>query len=141
MKVVVPIKQVLDYNLRPRVKVDGSGVDLTNMKMSMNPFDERAVEEAVRLKEAGKVSEVVVVSIGPTRAQEALRTALAMGADRAMLIQVDGVVEPLAVAKLLRAVDEEERPGLRHLTRRRQPRHRRRQPRPGSCWCLVRAKA
>ena len=112
MKVCVPIKRVIDYNVKPRVKADGSGVDLANVKMSMNPFDEIAVEEAIRLKEAGKVTEIVVISVGPAKAQETLRTALAMGADRAILIQTDETVEPLAVAKLLKAVADEEQPGL-----------------------------
>jgi electron transfer flavoprotein beta subunit len=103
---------VVDFNVKIRVKADGSGVDLANVKMSMNPFDEIAVEEAIRLKEAGKADEVVAVSIGPTQAQETLRTALAMGADRAILIKVDGTVEPLAVAKLLKGVIEAEGPGL-----------------------------
>ena len=112
MKVLVPVKRVLDYNVKPRVKMDGTGVDLANVKMSMNPFDEIAVEEAIRLKEKGKASEIVAVSIGPAKAQETLRTALAMGADRAILIQTDETVEPLAVAKLLKAVADEEQPGL-----------------------------
>ncbi len=112
MKILVPVKRVLDYNLKPRVKADGSGVDLANVKLSMNPFDEIAVEEAIRLKEKGFASEVVAVSIGEARAQETLRTALAMGADRAILIVHDGVAEPLAVAKLLKAVVAEELPGL-----------------------------
>jgi electron transfer flavoprotein beta subunit len=112
MKVLVPVKRVVDFNVKIRVKADGSGVDLANVKMSMNPFDEIAVEEAIRLKEAEKADEVVAVSIGPTQAQETLRTALAMGADRAILIKVDGTVEPLAVAKLLKAVIEAEGPGL-----------------------------
>jgi len=112
MKVLVPVKRVVDYNVKVRVKSDGSGVELTNVKMSMNPFDEIAVEEALRLKEAGKASEVVVVSIGPAQATETLRTGLAMGADRGILIKADGVVEPLAVAKLLKAVADEEQPGL-----------------------------
>jgi electron transfer flavoprotein beta subunit len=112
MKVLVPVKRVVDFNVKIRVKADGSGVDLANVKMSMNPFDEISVEEAIRLKEAGKADEVVAVSIGPTQAQETLRTALAMGADRAILIKVDGTVEPLAVAKLLKAVIEAEGPGL-----------------------------
>jgi len=106
------VKRVVDYNVKIRVKADGSGVDLADVKMSMNPFDEIAVEEAIRLKEAGKVDEIVVVSIGPAQAQETLRTALAMGADRGILIRVDGVVEPLAVAKLLKGVVESEVPGL-----------------------------
>jgi len=112
MKILVPVKRVIDYNVKPRVKADGSGVDLANVKMSMNPFDEIAVEEAIRLKEAGKATEVVAVSIGPAKAQETLRTALAMGADRAILVQTDEEMEPLAVAKILKAVAEEEQPGL-----------------------------
>jgi len=112
MKVLVPVKRVLDYNLKPRVKADGSGVDLANVKQSMNPFDEIAVEEAIRLKEEGAVSEIVAVSIGEAKAQETLRTALAMGADRAILIVHEGVAEPLAVAKLLKAIADEEQPGL-----------------------------
>jgi electron transfer flavoprotein beta subunit len=112
MKVLVPVKRVVDFNVKIRVKADGSGVDLANVKMSMNPFDEIAVEEAIRLKEAGKADEVVAVSIGPAQAQETLRTALAMGADRAILIKVEGTVEPLAVAKLLKGVIEAEGPGL-----------------------------
>jgi electron transfer flavoprotein beta subunit len=112
MKVLVPVKRVVDFNVKIRVKADGSGVDLANVKMSMNPFDEIAVEEAIRLKEAGKADEVVAVSIGPAQARETLRTALAMGADRAILIKVDGTVEPLAVAKLLRGVIEAEEPTL-----------------------------
>lgn len=114
MKILVPVKRVIDYNVKPRVKADGSGVDLANVKMSMNPFDEIAVEEAIRLKEKGKASEIVAVSIGPAKAQETLRTALAMGADRAILVQVDDDtdVEPLAVAKILKAIAEEEQPGF-----------------------------
>ena len=112
MKVLVPVKRVLDYNVKPRVKADGTGVDLANVKMSMNPFDEIAVEEAIRLKEKGAATEIVVVSIGPAKAQETLRTALAMGADRAILVQTDDEVEPLAVAKILAKVAEEEQPGL-----------------------------
>ncbi|QHL89902.1 electron transfer flavoprotein subunit beta/FixA family protein [Sphingomonas changnyeongensis] len=112
MKILVPVKRVIDYNVKPRVKPDGSGVDLANVKMSMNPFDEIAVEEAIRLKEKGAATEIVVVSIGPAKAQETLRTALAMGADRAILIQTDDEVEPLAVAKLLAKVAAEETPGL-----------------------------
>ena len=112
MKILVPVKRVVDYNVKIRVKPDGTGVDLANVKMSMNPFDEIAVEEALRQKEAGKASEVVVVSIGPAAAQETIRTALAMGADRGILVQVDGVVEPLAVAKILKGVVAEEQPGL-----------------------------
>jgi electron transfer flavoprotein beta subunit len=112
MKLIVPIKRVLDYNLKPRVKADGSGVDLANVKLSMNPFDEIAVEEAVRLKEKGIATEVIAVSIGEARAQETLRTALAMGADRAILVVHDGVAEPLGVAKILKAIADEEQPGL-----------------------------
>ena len=112
MKVLVAVKRVIDYNVKPRVKMDGSGVDLANVKMSMNPFDEIAVEEAIRLKEKGAATEIVAVSIGPAKAQETLRTALAMGADRAILIQTDDEVEPLAVAKLLKGVADEEQPGL-----------------------------
>ncbi|NIJ23840.1 electron transfer flavoprotein subunit beta/FixA family protein [Sphingomonas japonica] len=112
MKLLVPVKRVLDYNVKPRVKADGSGVDLSNVKMSMNPFDEIAVEEALRLREAGAASEVVVVSIGEAKAAETLRTALAMGADRAVLITAEGPVEPLGVAKLLAKVAQEEQPGL-----------------------------
>ena len=114
MKILVPVKRVIDYNVKPRVKADGSGVDLANVKMSMNPFDEIAVEEAIRLKENGKAEEIVVVSVGPAKAQETLRSALAMGADRAILVQVDDDVdvEPLAVAKILKAIADEEQPGL-----------------------------
>ena len=112
MKVLVPVKRVIDFNVAVRVKADRSGVDLANVKMAINPFDEIAVEEAVRLKEQGAASEVVVVSIGPTGAQETLRTALAMGADRGLLVKHDGPVEPLAVAKVLKAVAQEEQPGL-----------------------------
>jgi len=112
MKLLVPVKRVIDYNVKPRVKADGTGVDLANVKMSMNPFDEIAVEEALRLREKGVASEVVAVSIGPAKAQETLRTALAMGADRAILIQSDDDVEPLAVAKLLAKVAAEEEPGM-----------------------------
>jgi electron transfer flavoprotein beta subunit len=112
MRILVPVKRVVDFNVKIRVKPDGSGVDLANVKMSMNPFDEIAVEAAVRLKEQGLADEVVVVSIGPAQAQETLRTALAMGADRAILIKVEGPVEPLAVAKLLRGVVAAEAPRL-----------------------------
>jgi electron transfer flavoprotein beta subunit len=110
MKVLVPVKRVIDYNVKARVKADQTGVDLANVKMSMNPFCEIAVEEAVRLKEKGAATEVVAVSVGPTQAQETLRTALAMGADRAILIQTDQDLEPLAVAKVLKAVIAEESP-------------------------------
>ena len=112
MKLLVAVKRVIDFNVKPRVKMDGSGVDLANVKMSMNPFDEIAVEEAIRLKEKGAATEIVVVSIGPAKAQETLRTALAMGADRAILVQTDEEVEPLAVAKILKGVADEEQPGM-----------------------------
>ncbi|PJG54681.1 electron transfer flavoprotein subunit beta [Bradyrhizobium forestalis] len=112
MKVLVPVKRVVDYNVKVRVKGDGSGVELANVKMSMNPFDEIAVEEALRLKEAGKATEVVVVSIGPAQASETIRTGLAMGADRGILVKAEGTVEPLAVAKILKKVADEEQPGL-----------------------------
>jgi len=112
MKVLVPVKRVLDYNVKPRVKSDGTGVDLANVKMSMNPFDEIAVEEAIRLKEKGAATEIIAVSIGEQKSQETLRTALAMGADRAILVVADFSIEPLAVAKLLKAIVDEEQPGL-----------------------------
>ena len=112
MKVLVPVKRVLDYNVKPRVKADGSGVDLANVKMSMTPFDEIAVEEAIRLKEKGVATEIVAVSIGEAKCQETLRTALAMGADRAILVATDDKVEPLGVAKILKAICDEEQPGL-----------------------------
>ena len=112
MKILVPVKRVIDYNVKVRVKADGSGVDLANVKMSMNPFDEISVEEALRLKEAGKATEVVVVSIGPKKATETLRTGLAMGADRGILVETDETVEPLAVAKILKSIVEVEEPGL-----------------------------
>jgi electron transfer flavoprotein beta subunit len=112
MKLLVAVKRVIDFNVKPRVRMDGSGIDLANVKMSMNPFDEIAVEEATRLKEKGVATEVVAVSIGPLKAQETLRTALAMGADRAILIQTDEEVEPLGVAKLLAKIAEEEQPGM-----------------------------
>ena len=112
MKILVPVKRVVDYNIKVHVKADGSGVDLANVKMSMNPFDEIAVEEALRLREAGKASEIIAVSIGPDKAQDTLRTALAMGADRGILVKTDATVEPLAIAKLLRAVIAAEAPGL-----------------------------
>ncbi len=112
MKILVPVKRVLDYNVKPRVKADGTGVDLANVKMSMNPFDEIAVEEAIRLREKGVATEVVAVSIGEAKAQETLRTALSMGADRAILVTTDDKVEPLGVAKLLKAIADEEAPGL-----------------------------
>ncbi|WP_119678905.1 electron transfer flavoprotein subunit beta/FixA family protein [Indioceanicola profundi] len=112
MKILVAVKRVVDYNVKIRVKPDNTGVELANVKMSMNPFDEIAVEEAVRLKEGGKATEIVVVSIGPTAAQETIRTALAMGADRGILVQTDAEVQPLAVAKALKAVVEKEQPQL-----------------------------
>ncbi len=112
MKILVPVKRVIDYNVKPRVKADGSGVDLANVKMSMNPFDEIAVEEDIRLREKGAATEIVAVSVGPQKAQETLRTALAMGADRAILVMTDDEVEPLAVAKILKGVVAEEEPGL-----------------------------
>ena len=112
MKILVPVKRVVDYNVRVRVKADGSGVELANVKMSMNPFDEIAVEEALRLREAGKATEVVAISIGPAQAQETVRTALAMGADRGIVVEVAEAVEPLTVAKILKAVVAEEQPGL-----------------------------
>ncbi|MFM5953977.1 MAG: electron transfer flavoprotein subunit beta/FixA family protein, partial [Novosphingobium sp.] len=110
MKALVCVKRVIDYNVKPRVKSDGSGVDLANVKMSMNPFDEIAVEEAIRLKEKGVVTEIVTLSVGPAKAQETLRTALAMGADRAILVKHDDYVEPLSVAKILKGVVEAEKP-------------------------------
>ena len=112
MKILVPVKRVVDFNVKIRVKPDGSGVELANIKMSMNPFDEIAVEEAIRLKEAGKATEIVAVSIGPAQASETIRTALAMGADRGVLVKAEGVVEPLAVAKILKAIVDAEKPGL-----------------------------
>ena len=112
MKVLVPVKRVIDYNVKIRVKSDQSGVETQNVKMSMNPFDEIAVEEAVRLKEAGKATEIVVVSVGPQASQETIRTALAMGADRGILVQAEGEVQPLAVAKLLKALADKESPDL-----------------------------
>ena len=112
MKALVCVKRVIDYNVKPRVKSDGSGVDLANVKMSMNPFDEIAIEEAIRLKEKGAVSEIIAVSVGPQKAQETLRTALAMGADRAILVMTDDTVEPLAVAKIVKAIADEEQPGI-----------------------------
>jgi electron transfer flavoprotein beta subunit len=112
MKVVVPVKRVVDFNVKIRIKQDGSGVDIANVKMSMNPFDEIAVEEAIRLREAGKATEIVAVSVGPQKAQDTLRTALAMGCDRAILVKTDIAVEPLTVAKILKAVAEQEKPDL-----------------------------
>jgi electron transfer flavoprotein beta subunit len=112
MKILVPVKRVVDYNVKVRVKADGSGVELANVKMSMNPFDEIAVEEALRQREAGKATEVIAVSIGPQQASETLRTALAMGADRGILVKTDAIVEPLAVAKILKAIVAVEEPEL-----------------------------
>jgi electron transfer flavoprotein beta subunit len=112
MKVLVPVKRVVDYNVKVRVKSDGSGVDIANVKMSMNPFDEIAVEEAVRLREKGVVSEVIAVSCGVTQCQETLRTAMAIGADRAILVETDVELQPLAVAKILKALIDKEQPGL-----------------------------
>ena len=112
MKILVPVKRVVDFNVKVRVKSDQSGVDLANVKMSINPFDEIAVEEAVKLKEKGKATEIVAVSIGPAQAAETIRTALAMGADRGILVKCDGEVEPLAVAKILKKICDEEKPML-----------------------------
>jgi electron transfer flavoprotein beta subunit len=112
MKILVPVKRVVDYNVKIRVKSDGSGVELANVKMSMNPFDEIAVEEALRLKEKGQATEIVCVSIGPPQAAETIRTGLAMGADRGILVKTDKTLEPLAVAKILKAIVEQEKPGL-----------------------------
>jgi len=112
MKILVPVKRVIDYNVKIRVKSDQSGVELDNVKMSMNPFDEIAIEEAVRLREAGDAEEIITISIGPEKAQETLRTALAMGADRAILVKTDEEVEPLAIAKILKAVIEQEDPKI-----------------------------
>src|ERR1700712_5302584 len=112
MKILVPVKRAVDKDVKIRVKADGSGVELANVKMSMNPFCEIAVEEALRLREAGKATEVIAVSIGPQQASETIRTALAMGADRGILVKVDGAVEPLTVAKILKAVVDAEQPGL-----------------------------
>ena len=112
MKILVPVKRVVDFNVKIRVKADGSGVELANVKMSMNPFDEIAVEEALRLKEAGKATEIVCVSVGPAQAAETIRTGLAMGADRGILVKTDAAPEPLAVAKILKAIVDAEKPGL-----------------------------
>jgi electron transfer flavoprotein beta subunit len=112
MKILVPVKRVVDYNVKIRVKPDGSGVELANVKMSMNPFDEIAVEEAIRLREQGKATEIVAVSVGPAQAAETIRTALAMGADRGILVKTDAPVEPLAVAKILKKIVEQESPQL-----------------------------
>ena len=131
MKILVPVKRVVDYNVKIRVKSDGSGVDLANVKMSMNPFDEIAVEEALRLKEAGKASEVIVVSIGPAQAAETLRTGLAMGADRGILVKTDGIVEPLAVAKILKAWSTPSSPAWSSWASRRSTTIA---TRPARCW-------
>lgn len=112
MKILVPVKRVIDYNVKVRVKSDQTGVEIANVKMSMNPFDEIAIEEALRIKEAGGAEEIIVVSVGPTAAQETIRTGLAMGADRGILVEHDGETEPLAVAKVLKAVADDEEPGL-----------------------------
>ena len=112
MKIIVAVKRVADFNVKIRVKPDGTDVELANIKMSMNPFDEIAVEEAIRLKEAGKATEIVAVSIGPAQATETIRTAIAMGADRGILVKTDGATEPLAVAKILKAIVETEKPGI-----------------------------
>src|ERR1700741_2443254 len=112
MRLLVPVKRVIDFNVKPRVRADQTGVDLANVKMAMNPFDEIAVEEALRLKEKGKATEVVAVSIGAQQAQETIRTALAMGADRGILVKTDQTVEPLALAKFLKAIVEQEQPGF-----------------------------
>ncbi len=112
MKILVPVKRAIDKDVKIRVKADGTGVELSNVKMSMNPFDEIAVEEAIRLKEAGKATEIICASVGPQQATETIRTALAMGADRGILVKADGYVEPLAVAKILKGIAEAERPGL-----------------------------
>jgi len=112
MKILVPVKRVVDFNVKIRVKADGSGVELANVKMSMNPFDEIAIEEAIRLKEQGKATEIVVASIGPAQAAETIRTALAMGADRGILVKTDGPTEPLAVAKILKGIVDAEQPGI-----------------------------
>jgi electron transfer flavoprotein beta subunit len=112
MKILVPVKRVVDFNVKIRVKADGSGVDLGNVKMSMNPFDEIAIEEAIRIKEGGKAAEIIAVSVGPAQASETIRTALAMGADRGILVKTDSLVEPLAVAKILKAIIEAEGPEL-----------------------------
>jgi electron transfer flavoprotein beta subunit len=112
MKILVPVKRAIDKDVKIRVKPDGSGVELGNVKMSMNPFDEIAVEEAIRLKEAGKATEIIVASVGPAQAAETIRTALAMGADRGILVKADGAIEPLAVAKMLKAIADAEKPGL-----------------------------
>jgi electron transfer flavoprotein beta subunit len=112
MKILVPVKRVVDFNVKIRVKADGSGVELANVKMSMNPFDEIAVEEAIRLKEQGKATEIVVASVGPAQSAETIRTALAMGADRGILVKTDGPTEPLAVAKILKGIVEAEQPGI-----------------------------
>ena len=131
MKVLVPVKRVVDFNVKVRVKADGSGVELANVKMSMNPFDEIAVEEAIRLKEKGAATEIVAVSIGPQQAAETIRTALAMGADRGILVKVDGVVEPLAVAKILKAWSRRKSPASSSWASRRSTTTA---IRPARCW-------
>ena len=131
MKVLVPVKRVVDYNVKIRVKADGSGVELANVKMSMNPFDEIAVEEAIRLKEAGKATEIVAVSIGPQQASETIRTALAMGADRGILVKTDAPVEPLAVAKILKASSMRKSPASSFSASRRSMTTA---IRPARCW-------
>ena len=132
MKILVPVKRVVDYNIKIRIKSDGSGVELANVKMSMNPFDEIAVEEALRQKEAGKASEVVIVSIGPPQASETIRTALAMGADRGILIKTDALVEPLAVAKAAQGRRRRRTAGPRHHGQAGD--RRRLRTRPDRCW-------
>ena len=128
---LVPVKRVVDYNIKIRIKADGSGVELANVKMSINPFDEIAVEEALRQKEAGKATEVVIVSIGPAQASETIRTALAMGADRGILVKTDALVEPLAVAKILKGVVAGESPALSSWASRRSTTTA---TRPARCW-------
>ena len=131
MKILVPVKRVVDYNVKIRVRADGSGVELANVKMSMNPFDEIAVEEALRLKEAGKATEVVCVSIGPQQSAETIRAGLAMGADRGILVKTDVMTEPLTVAKLLKAVIAKEEPGLSSSASKRSTTIA---TRPARCW-------
>jgi hypothetical protein len=139
MKVLVPVKRVIDYNVKPRVKLDGTGVDLANVKMSMNPFDEIAVEEAIRLREKGAATEIVAVSVGPQKAQDTLRTALAMGADRAILVMTDDEVEPLAVAKILKAMMPPRRLLASSFSASRRSTTIR--TRPARCWRLCSAGA
>src|SRR5476651_1683858 len=131
MKILVPVKRVVDFNVKIRVKPDGSGVELANIKMSMNPFDEIAVEEAIRLKEAGKATEIVAASIGPAQASETIRTALAMGADRGILVKAEGAIEPLAVAKILKGIIDEKSPGWSSWASRRSTTTA---TRPARCW-------